>query len=260
MSIHPTSIIGPDVELADDVVIGPFCVLRGKVKIGPETTLLSHVAIGCDDGVVEIGRGNQFYPGSVIGLPPQDHKYKGEATQVVIGDGNTIRECVTINLGTVPGGGVTRLGDHNLIMAYCHIAHDCHFGSHIDAASSCNFGGHVIVGDHVKIGGMVGVVQFCRIGRFAYVGGASAINKDIIPYSIAQGNWAISRATNLVGLERAGYSAEARQQIAKAVKLLLRGVETIDQLLATIEREFPVSEEVQHLIEFVRRSQKGIAR
>lgn len=258
--IHPSSIVGKEVELGNDVEIGPFCVVKGKVRIGKGTILHSHVSIGGDFGEVEIGEKNQFFAGAVIGGPPQDLKYNNEKTKLTIGSGNFIRECVTINLGTVTGRKVTSIGNNNLIMAYTHIAHDCSFGSNIAVANGCQFAGHVTVEDNVRIGGMCGFVQFIRIGQYAYVAGDSTMNKDILPYCMAQGRWAVARATNKIGLERAGFSAQQVSNIHKAIKLVIMGSRTMEESLKAIEEECEMDAPLQKFVDFIKSSEKGIAR
>lgn len=259
-SIHPSAIIGPDVTLADDVFVGPYAVIKGKVTIGGGTRIESHVVIGSDNGVVEIGKRNHIFSGAMIGGPPQDLKYEGEPTKLVIGDGNMIREFVTINIGTVTGTGVTMIGDGNLLMAYVHIAHDCHIGSHIAIANTSNFAGHVTVEDNVRIGGVCAFNQFIRIGKYSFVTGDSAVNKDVMPFTIAQGKYAVSRAANTIGLERAGFSKEHVDSIYKAVRILTKGNRTIEEALQEIESSVAPNEHVAYLVNFVKSSQRGVAR
>jgi UDP-N-acetylglucosamine acyltransferase len=263
--IHPTAIIGPEVELASDVVVGPYSIIRGKTKIGPGCKIESHAVVGSDAGTVELGAKNWIFPGSNIGGAPQDLSYKGESTSLIVGSGNTFRECVTLNLGTTKGGGVTKLGNNNLLMAYTHVGHDCQFGNSIVIANSCQFAGHVEIEDNVRIGGVSAVAQFCRVGRFAYLGGYTVVNKDIIPYSIAQGNFAVCRATNKIGLERAGYSKDEVNKVNKAIRYLTKGDRTLQEALALIEAELMDSElvqslMVQSLMVFIKKSEGGLAR
>lgn len=259
MSIHPTAVISKEAEIGSNVVIGPFCVIKGRARIGDGCRLDSHVTIGHDQGVVEIGRDNVFWPGAAVGGPPQDLSYKGEPTKLVIGDRNTIREFATLNCGTAKGKGVTQVGSDCLIMAYAHIAHDCTIGDHVVIANSCQLAGHVVFEDHVKLGGMCGINQFVRIGRYAFVAGDSAVNKDILPYTISQGKYAVMRATNSVGLERAGFTKEDIESINRAVRIVTKGGGTIEQSLARIQAECQMSPSVQHFIDFMKSSSRGIA-
>lgn len=259
-TVHPTAIVGSDVELADDVFVGPYSIIQGKVKIGSGTRIESHVVVGSVYGTVEMGENNILLPGANVGGAPQDLSYKGDPTSLVMGNGNTIREAVTINIGTVKGGGVTRIGNNNLLMAYTHIGHDSQLGNHIVIANSCQFAGHVEVEDYVRIGGVSAISQFCRVGKFAYLGGYTAVNKDIIPFTIAQGIFALCRATNKIGLERAGYSKEEVAKVNKAVRYLTKGDRTLEQALALIEAELLDSELVRHMMAFIKKSEGGLAR
>ena len=260
MSVHETAVIGPDVKLADDVEVGPFAVLKGKVRVGAGTKIESHATIGSDAGEVILGEENWIFSGASVGGAPQDLSYKGERSSLVLGNKNVIREFVTLNVGTDKGGGVTKLGDGNLIMAYTHLGHDCILKDNIVIVNSCQFAGHVEVDSHAVIGGMSGIAQFCRIGAFAYIGGNSSVNKDIMPYSIAEGNWAKSRATNKIGLDRAGYSKDEVMKVNKAIRYLTKGERTLEEATKLIETELQGSDLVQHLLQFIRDSKKGIAR
>ncbi|OQW49067.1 MAG: acyl-[acyl-carrier-protein]--UDP-N-acetylglucosamine O-acyltransferase [Proteobacteria bacterium SG_bin7] len=258
--IHPTAVISKEAVIDKDVEIGPFCVVRGQVTIGKGSVLHNHVTLGSDFGIVEVGENNQFFAGAAVGGPPQDLKYKNEKTKLTIGNGNMIREYVTVNLGTVTGTGLTTIANNNLIMAYSHIAHDCRIGSNIAIANSCQLAGHVTIEDNVRVGGMCGFVQFIKIGKFAYIAGDSTINKDVVPFCMAQGRWAVTRATNKIGLERAGFSDKSISQIHKAIRLTIMGDRTIDEALNAIESECEIDENVKYLIDFIKSSEKGIAR
>jgi UDP-N-acetylglucosamine acyltransferase len=258
--IHPTAVISKEAEVHKDVEIGPFCVVRGQTKIGKGCVLHNHVTIGSDFGIVEIGENNQFFAGAAIGGPPQDLKYKNEKTKLTIGNGNMIREYVTVNLGTVTGTGLTSIGNNNLIMAYSHVAHDCRIGSNIAIANSCQLAGHVTIEDHVRVGGMCGFVQFIKVGKYAYIAGDSTLNKDVIPFCMAQGSWAVIRATNKIGLERAGFTDKSISQVHKAIRLTIMGDRTVEEALKAIETECEVDDNVKYLIDFIKSSEKGIAR
>ncbi|OFZ11503.1 MAG: acyl-[acyl-carrier-protein]--UDP-N-acetylglucosamine O-acyltransferase [Bdellovibrionales bacterium RBG_16_40_8] len=260
MKIHSTAIISKTVELASDVSIGPFSVITGRVRIDSGTRIENGVTIGSDYGVVEIGKDNHFLSGAVIGGPPQDLSYKGDSTKLIIGDKNIIREFSTINCGTVKGGGTTSIGNECMFMAYVHVAHDCQFGNNVVVANSTQFAGHVEVEDYVRIGGMVGITQFVRIGKFAYIGGGAEINKDILPFSIAEGSWAKARAANKVGMTRAGFSKDEVENIYRALRAIIMGHRTIDQAIKKIQDDCKLSSQIQYIIDFVKSSENGIAR
>lgn len=260
MKIHSSAIIDKQVELGKDIEIGPYSIVKGRVRIGDGTRIESHVVVGSEYGVVEIGRSNVIFSGAMIGGPPQDLTYKNETTKLVIGDYNNIREFVTLNIGTKKGGGVTRIGSNCLLMAYTHIAHDCQIGNHVVIANNTQFAGHVIVEDHVKIGGMSGFNQFVRIGKHSFLGGDSAFNKDILPFSIAQGRYAVARATNSVGLERDGFATADIEAIYKAIRIVLKGDRTMEEATEEIRSSCPASEHVNYLLDFIKSSERGIAR
>ena len=257
--IHSSSIISDQAEIGEGVEIGPFCIVRGKVKIGAGSKLLSHCILGNDHGYIEIGKNNVLYPHSVIGEVPQDLTYDGQETKLIIGDNNKIREGSNINTGTVKGGGLTKIGSDNLIMSMVHIGRDCHIGDDVVIASSSNLAGHCEIGDHVKIGGMVGVTQFCRLGEHAFIAGVTAINKDILPYTIAQGSWATMRAPNRVGMERSGFSKEEIQEVTRAIRILTRGGHTREESLERIKKECKMLRTVERVIEFIDSSERGLA-
>lgn len=259
MSIHPSSVISKDAEIGNDVEIGPFCVIRGRVKIGAGCVLESHVSVGNDFGVVELGKNNRLAAGAAVGGPPQDLSYKGEPTKLVIGDNNTIREFATLNCGTPKGGGVTRVGSNCLIMAYAHVAHDCQVGNHVVIANSTQLAGHVIFEDHVKTGGMCGFNQFVRVGAYAFIAGDSAVNKDILPYTISQGKYAVMRACNSIGLERAGFAKDDIDSVNRAVRIVTKGGGTIEESIARIQNECLMTDSVKHFVDFMKSSSRGIA-
>ncbi|MES2962482.1 MAG: acyl-ACP--UDP-N-acetylglucosamine O-acyltransferase [Bdellovibrionota bacterium] len=258
-NIHPTSVISKQAEIGKDVEIGPFCIVRGRVKIGDGCRLESHVMLGNEHGIVEIGRDNVLHAGAAVGGPPQDLSYKGDPTKFVMGDRNVIREFATLNCGTVKGGGVTKVGNDCLIMAYAHLAHDCNVGSHVVIANVSQLAGHVVLEDHVKIGGMCGVNQFVRIGKYAFIAGDSAVNKDILPFTMSQGKYAVMRASNAVGLERAGFSKEDVDSIWRAIRIITKGSGTIDESIARIEAECTMSPNLKYLVDFLKGSTRGVA-
>ncbi|MCB0411695.1 MAG: acyl-ACP--UDP-N-acetylglucosamine O-acyltransferase [Bdellovibrionales bacterium] len=260
MAIHPTALVSKEAEVAQDVSIEAYAIVKGKTSIGSGSRIDAHAIVGNDTGLVKIGKNNHIYSGAVIGGPPQDLKYKGEPTQLEIGDNNMFREFCTVNTGTVGGGGVTRIGSNCMMMAYVHIAHDCHFGDGIVIANTTNFAGHVTVEDHVRIGGVCSFNQFITLGRYAYIAGDSTVNKDILPYSIAQGKYAVVRATNKIGLERAGFSKEEVENINRAIRFVIMGSRTIEEALKEIEEGCKPSDSLQHLVQFIQKSERGVAR
>lgn len=259
-NVHPTAIVDKSVELGGGVSVGPFAVLKGKVFIGEGSRIHSHTVIGSEHGVVRIGQNNQIMPGAMVGGPPQDLKFKGEETALEIGDENVIREFVTINVGTVTGTGVTRIGNNNLLMAYVHVAHDCRIGSNIAIANTTNFAGHVTVEDNVRIGGVCSFNQFITVGKHSFIAGDSAVNKDVMPFTIAQGKYAVSRACNSIGLERAGFSKEEVDNIYKAIRIVTKGNRTIEESLEEIHKECQPSENISYLVQFIQKSERGVAR
>ena len=259
MSIHPSCVISKNAEIDSDVVIGPFSVIRGKARIHSGTKIESNVCIGNDFGSVVIGKNNVICAGAMVGGPPQDLKYKGEPTQLEIGDNNTIRELVTINMGTPTGTGITKIKNNCLIMSYAHVAHDCEVGNNVVIANSSQLAGHVIVEDHAKINGMCGFNQFVRVGTHCFVAGDSAVNKDVLPYTIAQGKYAVTRAPNSVGMERAGFSKDEIINVERAVRIITKGTGTMDEKIARIEVECQKFPAVEYIISFIRASERGIA-
>ena len=260
MPIHSTALIGPDVQIHPEAEIGPYVVISGEVKIGRKTKVEAFVRIGAEQGQIQIGEENLILSGACIGGPPQDLSYKGEKTQLIIGDRNTIREFVTMNLGTHKEKGITQIGNDNLIMAYVHVAHDCVIGNNSVLANSLQLAGHVKIGNFARIGGMVGITQFTRIGDYAYIAADSTINKDIPPYTIAQGRWAKVRATNKIGLERAGFSKDEIEKINRAVRYLIMGERTVEEAIAKMHEDCLPSQNVESLIAFIRASEQGVAR
>jgi UDP-N-acetylglucosamine acyltransferase len=229
-------------------------VIGENVVLGPGVSLKSHVVI---DGRTTIGEATRIFPFASIGQETQDLKYKGEPTRLVIGDRNVIRECVTIHCGTAGGGGLTRIGDDNLFMAYAHVAHDCLVGSHTIFANAATLAGHVDVGDFATIGAYSGVHQFCRVGRHAFMGGYTVATKDVLPYSKTVGNRACIYGVNVVGLTRRGFTPETIAAIRRAFRILLQGRLNTTAALARLDEE-PAVPEVRELIDFIRSSQRGV--
>jgi UDP-N-acetylglucosamine acyltransferase len=260
LSIHPSAIVSAEAEIAADAEIGPYCVVTGRVKIGSGSVVESHVRIGSRFGRVSIGERNHIQSGAVLGGPPQDFSYEDADTALVIGHDNRIGEYVSINLGTPKGGGTTRLGDHNFIMAFAHLGHDCRLGDYVVVTNATQLAGHVIVEDHALLSGLAGVTQFVRLGTYSFLAAGSFANKDILPYTIAEGHWAAPRATNRVGLRRAGFSAEARRNIDRAVRIFLDRKLTIDDVTAKIREECTPDPQIEHLLAFLDTSDRGVAR
>lgn len=256
--IHPTALVDPKAELDSSVEVGPWCTIGPHVKIAKNTRLISHIVV---DGHTEIGEDNVIFPFAVLGAVPQDLKYRGEPTQLIVGNKNTIRESVTLNLGTVQGGGITRLGNSNLLMAYTHLGHDCLVGSHCIIANSGGLAGHVILEDFVTVGGMVGISQFVRVGAHAYILGQSGLEKDVPPYSIVMGSRPSSiKGANIVGLRRRGFSADTIQRINEAIKLWSRPDVQKEQCLLEIESQYGDIPEIQNFVSFIRKSEYGVVR
>lgn len=254
--IHPTALVHPDARLGADCHIGPYCVIGAAVELGPRCRLHSHVVI---DGATRLGEGNEVFPFACLGLRSQDLKWQGGHTRVEIGDFNIFREGVTVHSATEDGG-VTRIGSHNALLAYAHIAHDCQLGNHIIMSNFAGLAGHVVIEDHAVLGGYVAVHQFCRIGTLAMLGGCTKVRQDVVPYMLVDGDPGETRGVNLVGLERRGVSPEARAALKQAHRILFREQLAVPNALARIEQEVPPLPEIRHLLAFVRASQRGICR
>jgi len=253
--IHQTAIVAPEARLGADCYIGPFCTVGAEVSLGEGVRLDSHVAV---DGRTSIGRGTHVFPFVSIGLAPQDLKYGGEETATEIGEENQIREFVTIHRGTAGGGGVTRIGDRNLLMAQAHVAHDCQIGSDVIMANAATLAGHVEIADRANVGAYSGVHQFCRVGREAFVGGYSVVVKDAPPFAIIQGNHAKCYGLNRVGMRRRGYAKEVIENLNHAYRLLLSSKLNTTQALERIREEISGCEEVDLLVEFIESSKRGV--
>jgi UDP-N-acetylglucosamine acyltransferase len=254
--IHPTAIVHPKAQLGSGCEIGPYCVIGENVALGDGCKLHSHIVI---DGHTKLGRENEIFPFASLGLKTQDLKWKGGITRTEIGDGNTFREYVTIHSATGDGE-VTRVGSHNTILAYCHIAHNCTLGDRIIMSNVATLAGHVTVEDHAVVGGLAAVHQFCRIGKMSMIGGCSKIVQDVPPFMIVDGNPGETRTINKVGMERHGISEEAQNALRQAYKILFREGLTIPNALVKIESDLPKLPEVLHLLNFVRTSERGISK
>ncbi len=256
VKIHPTAIVHPEAQLDEDVKVGPYAVVDKNVKIGKSTCIEGFAQIL---GYTQIGKNCHIFPYAVIGSVPQDLKYKGEKSFVVIGDNNTIREFVTINPGTEKGSS-TIVGNNNLIMAYSHIAHNCKIGNNNILANVATLAGHVEIEDRVVIGGLVAIHQFCRVGSFSIIGGCSKVVQDVPPYSLCDGHPAKVRGINIVGLKRAGFSKEKIEIIRKAYKIIFFENHTFSVARQIILKELPLLEEINKLLDFISSSKRGIAR
>ena len=258
MNIHPTAIIHAKAELDEDVIIGPYSVIGEHVRIGQGTQVGSHVYI---EGWTEIGRQCRISPFASIGTPPQHLQYQDEPTKVVIGDHNIIREYVTINRGTSFGGGHTTLGNHNFLMAYVHIAHDCQLGNHIIMANAATLAGHIKLGNYTVVGGLVGIHQYVRVGDYAMVGGCSAIKKDVPPFVRAAGGYRAKLfGVNSLGLRRHGFSNDQIRALKSAYNLLFRKGYRIAEAAKLARNMFPQSQAVLSLVTFLESSTRGICR
>ena len=255
--IHPSAIIDPSAKVADDAEIGPYCVIGAGVEIGSGTVLKSHVSVS---GKTRMGKNNVVFPFASIGAEPQDKKYADEETETIIGDGNTIREYVTINRGTVDDLGATKLGNDNWIMAYVHVAHDCVVGDHTIMANCTTLAGHVHVGDWVILGGFTKVHQFCKIGAHAFTAMNCDLQKDVPPFVMAQGSPAIPRAINFEGLKRRGFDKQSLSDIKKAYRLLYKSDLSLNDALAEMQSLAKQSSEVAQMVDFIQQSQRSIIR
>lgn len=255
--IHKTAIIDAKAELDAGVEIGPYCIIGPQVKIAKNTRLAPHVVI---DGWTKIGEGCRIFQFASLGAIPQDLKYKGEESWVILGNNNTIREFVTIHRGTAQSGGKTIMGDNNLLMAYSHVAHDCKIGNQVILANAATLAGHIEIEDYAIVGGLVGIHQFLKLGRHCIIGGGSGVNQDIPPYMMANGQRAKLYGVNNIGLKRHNFSPEAVSNLKKAYHIIFRSGLTIKKALDQVQTEIKNSPEVDHLISFIKSSEKGITR
>ena len=255
--IHPTAIIHPRAQLDSNVMVGPYSVIGERVIIHRDVEIASHVVI---EGPCEIGSATRIFPFASIGQPPQDLKYRGEDTRLVLGERNVIRESVTLNRGTAGGGGLTSVGSDNLFMAQAHVAHDCHVGSHNIFANGASLAGHVTMGDHITLGAYIGIHQFCRVGNYAFIGAYSKIVKDALPYARTDGNDAKCYGANTIGLRRKGFSNEAIRHIQHAFHLLLTSRLNTSQALERIKNEMSGIPEIDYLVEFIETAERGVTK
>ncbi len=256
-TIHPTAIVHPDAQLADDVVVGPFCIIEADVQVGRGTQLLSHVTLA---NGARIGCDVRIYPGAVIGTAPQDLKYAGEPTLAIIGDRTTIRECVTVNRGTVATG-KAQVGNDVLLMAYVHVAHDCVVSDKVIIANSTQLGGHVEIGYHAVVGGLCALHQFTWIGAHTMIAGGTRVVKDIPPFTLAAREPVCIEGLNTVGLRRRGFSSESIAELNAFYRFIYAGGRNISDALREYEASHPSpSENILSAIAFIRSSKRGIAR
>jgi UDP-N-acetylglucosamine acyltransferase len=253
--IHPTALVDKTVDLGAGVTVGPYSIIQGRVKIGDHTHIGPHAVI---KDFTTIGSKCEIFQFAVIGEIPQDLKFQGEESHLIIGDGNTIREFATLHRGTAGGGGVTRVGHGNLFMAYTHVAHDCQVGNGVIMSNAATLAGHIIVEDYAILGGLSAVHQYCRIGRHAFVGGCSAVHRDVPPYAMAVGNRAKLVGLNLVGLKRHGFTDSALQPLKQAYELLFLSELNLKEASTRIKTKLPQTPEIQHLLAFLENSERGL--
>ena len=247
--IHPTAIVAPGATLAEDISIGPYCVVGEEVVLGAGVTLIAHIVV---DGRTTIGEKTRIFPFASIGLEPQDLKYRGEKSRLVIGCHNTIREHVTMNPGTEGGGMVTRVGDHGLFMVGVHVAHDCQIGDHVIMANNATLAGHVVVEDYALLGGLSAVHQFVRIGQHAMIGGMSGVERDVIPYGQVMGDRARLSGLNIIGMQRRGFSREDIQTLRSAYQFLFSADGTFNDRVNEMAERFGGVTPVDDILAFIR--------
>ena len=254
--IHPTAVIDPSAKVPASCTIGPYCIVGAEVELGESCELLSHVVI---QGPAKIGANNRFFPFCSIGGEPQDISYKGEKTRLDMGDNNVIRECVTLNRGTVKGGGVTRIGSHTLIMAYSHVGHDSIIGDHAMLVNGATLAGHVTVEEWAVVGALCPVHQFVRIGAHSYIGGGTTITQDVLPFSkCVQPRDVHVYGANSVGLERRGFSGERIRKIQHAFRVLVNSKLNTTQALERLKSEGDQGDDVAMMIRFIEQSERGV--
>jgi UDP-N-acetylglucosamine acyltransferase len=257
MAIHPTAVVERGAVLDPSCEVGPYAVIGPHVRIGPRTVVGAHAVVS---GRTTVGEGNRIFPHAVVGEIPQDLKYRGEPTELAIGDRNTFREGVTVSLGTVQGGGVTRIRSGCLLMANSHVGHDCDVGDGAIIANSVALAGHVVLEDHVHISGLAAVHQFCRIGRFAFVSGLTGVTMDVPPFCTVAGPRAELAGLNAVGMQRAGMSEERIGRVKQAYKIVFRANLGLAEAIAQVEAELGGHEDVAHFVRFLKGTQRGITR
>ena len=254
--IHPTAVVSPKAEIAAGVEIGPYAVIGEGVVLPAGCSVGPHAVL---EGPAVFGEGNRIFPHAAIGLPPQDLKYRGEPTRLTVGARNVFREFSTVHRGTAGGGGVTTVGDDNYLMAYIHIAHDCHVGSRTIFANYAALAGHVEVGDDASIGAFCAIHQFTRVGRYAFMGGMTAAPKDVLPFFKTSGvDTTKTYGVNTIGLKRKGFSEERLHALGRIYRILVSPKLNTTQAVERIEAEFPGNEDAAYLAEFIRASKRGV--
>jgi len=257
MPIHPTAIVTPGAEVHPSCEIGPFAVIGPHVRMGPGNAVGAHAVV---TGHTTLGEGNRVFPHAVVGEVPQDLKYRGEPTALVVGSRNTFREFVTVHAGTAQGGGRTTIADDCLFMANSHVAHDCRIGSGAIIANSVALGGHVVLEEHVHFGGLAGAHQFTRIGRLAFVGGMSGAAMDVAPYCTVAGTRAELAGLNVIGMQRAGMGEEQVSRVKQAYKIVFRSNLGLAEAIAELDAQLGTHPEIAHFVAFLKGSQRGITR
>jgi UDP-N-acetylglucosamine acyltransferase len=260
MSIHASAVISSAAAIDPSAEIGPFCIVEGDVSIGPRTVIESHARIGHRFGTVVIGADNYVQNGAVLGGPPQDVTYKGGDTSLVIGDRNRIGEYVSISQGTEKGGGRTLIRDDVMLMAFVHLGHDCQVGNHVIITNGTQLAGHCRVDDHALLSGLAGVTQFVRLGSYSFLTAGAFANKDIPPYTIAEGHWARPRAINRIALKRGGFSSAEQRNIQKATRLVLDSSLKIATVCERIREQCEPDKHIDYILEFLETSRSGVAR
>jgi len=255
--IHPTAIVSDGASVGEGSSVGPYCVIGAGVVIGRDCDIGPHAVL---EGPMRMGDGNRVFQFASIGSPPQDAKYRGEPTRLEIGDRNTFRESVTVHRGTVRGGGITRIGDDGLYMAYSHVAHDCIIGNHVIMANAAALAGHVAIEDYAIVGGLVAIHQHTRIGESAMLGGGAMVVMDVVPFCTAVGDRARLAGPNLVGLKRRGLGDEGLKAVRSAYRILFQSKLRLEDALVRLRSEFSGSREVSHMVRFIEGSQRGICR
>jgi UDP-N-acetylglucosamine acyltransferase len=255
--IHPTAIVAPGARLDDDVEVEAYTLIGPGVRIGRGTRIGAHTVI---EGRSTIGQGNQIFHHASIGAVPQDLKYRGEDSELIIGDHNIIREFTTLNIGTAGGGMTTRIGDQNLLMNFSHIGHDCLLGSHNIVANGAQLAGHVVIEDYVVVGALVGIHQFVKIGESAILGAGAMLSQDVAPFCNATGDRARLHGLNLVGLKRRSFAPELLRDIKHAYRIVFRSGLKVADAVARARTEVPASREVDHFLSFIQASERGVCR
>lgn len=255
--VHPTAIVDPDARVAAGATIGPYCVIGPEVEIGDACEMAAHVHVS---GPIRIGERNRFFPYTVIGIEPQDLKFKGERSETIIGAGNTFREFVTVHRGTKGGGALTRIGDECLLQAYSHVAHDCRVGSRVVLGHGVTMAGHVVIEDAAFVGAFSGIHQYCRVGSHAIVGGYSVITRDVLPFSMTVAERDVKAfGVNKIGLERHGFSAERIARLRRAFRWLTSSKLNTSQALKKIRAD-GMNEDLEALVKFIETSERGVIR